>query len=516
MQTIINNPYRIIGILSNTTEKDLLKQKTKIKRYSEVGKDITSELDFPFLSPIQRNSVVLDKAFSDIEQNQDRVTHSLFWFINLNPIDNTAIQYLISGNKEKAFEIWEKLTEEKEINSKNYSAFNNIGTLYLLEESETKQKLGIISKIKLLESEYLADFIRAVADDTYVVDPKKQIEIFTDELVEHLKKKYSIPKIITLFRNNTNIQKYLSQKFTSEPSLKIETQIELTKDKRISNGEYAYGFGMDLYKNTQNDLNLLKSILGITDLQYKMLADNVAKEILQCSIDYFNESQKNKIQKDYLSESMKLAKLAKAIAVNKITIDRINDNINTLEEMKDGELLVAIEFLNSVKSAYGDNKNKITQEVRKQELTLSFGQSINWTKVNQMIEDSIDWKKVIELVKEIIPLENVKRIEESDKQSKVSEYKSLVEFLLSKLNYSQKNQVKYLCYWKTVVTNPSVVSTTRNTSQTTSTRSSNNTTTNTYRSPSANSKSTSWVEENPGCLIAIIIGIIILLINLFN
>jgi len=146
MQIITNNPYRIVGILANSTEKDILKQKSKIKRFSEVGKDISSEYDFSFFPSLQRNSKIIDKAFSDIEQNQDKVAYSLFWFTNLNTIDNTAIQHLISGNKEKAFEIWEKLTEGKEVNSKNFSAFNNIGTLYLLDESKEKQKQGVRGK----------------------------------------------------------------------------------------------------------------------------------------------------------------------------------------------------------------------------------------------------------------------------------------------------------------------------------------------------------------------------------
>lgn len=114
MKSVINNPYRIAGILANSSEKDILKQKSKIKRFSEVGKEISSEYDFPFLSSLQRSSTLIDKAFSDIEQNQNKVSYSLFWFLNLDPVCNKAIQHLISGNKEKPAEIWEKLNNEKE------------------------------------------------------------------------------------------------------------------------------------------------------------------------------------------------------------------------------------------------------------------------------------------------------------------------------------------------------------------------------------------------------------------
>ena len=49
MDFIINNPYRIAGILSNSSERELQKQKTKIKAFTKVGKKIKSEFDFQIL-----------------------------------------------------------------------------------------------------------------------------------------------------------------------------------------------------------------------------------------------------------------------------------------------------------------------------------------------------------------------------------------------------------------------------------------------------------------------------------
>lgn len=500
MQIITNNPYRIAGILADSSEKDALKQKTRIKRFSEVGKKINSEYDFPFFPSLERNNSVIDKAFSDIEQNQDKVMYSLFWFININTIDNAAIQYLIYGNKEKAIEIWEKLTEGKEINSKNFSAFNNLGTLYLLDEEKEKQKRGIGIKTKLIESENFKDFIRIVADETFPIDSKKQTEILINELLVQFKAKYSTTETIALFSDcNEATNKYISLKFTEEPIHNIETQVEQAKNKRIKDKIGANRFGADLYKNIQKELTFLKSILGSPNLQYKMLADNVAKELLQCSVDYFNESQEQDASNNYLEEAMKLAKLANSVAISDATKEKIKDNINTLEDMKDRELSQAIEVLKSVKDAYETNKAKITAEVKV--MPLGYNQSINWTKVNQMIEDSINWEKVIQLVKEVIPLRNIEKIKLSEKQAKINEYKSLVDFLLCKLNYSQKNQIKYLCYWKTVSTTSTTSTKPTNTYKPTSTTSRNNT-------------KKSWAEENPGCLIGIIVGVIIFLISI--
>ena len=205
-----------------------------------------------------------------------------------------------------------------------------------------------------------------------------------------------------------------------------------------------------------------------------MLADNIAKEILQCSVDYFNESQEQEKSSNYLEEAMKLAKLAESIAVNVATKNKAKENIHTLENMKDRELSQAIDVLKSVKSAYEKNKIQILQEVKKQELSLDYGQSINWSRVNNMIEDSLDWNKVVELIRETIPLRNVEKIKNSDKQIKITEYKSLVDFILEKLNYSQKGQVKYLCYWKTISTTAPTPSRPTNTYKPASSSSSDN------------------------------------------
>lgn len=440
MKSIQNNPYRIAGILANSSEKDILKQKSKIKRFSEVGKEITSEYDFPFLSSVQRNNVIIDKAFSDIEQNQNKVIHSLFWFTNLNPIDNTAIQHLISGNKEKAIEIWDKLTDEKDVTPKNFSAFNNIGTLYLLENSKEEIKQGIRAKIKLITSENFEDFVHTVADETFSIDKNKQIEILIDELLTQFKNKFSTPETMELFSNCNGItQKYLSKKFTEEPIHKIEAQTEQCTKKRVKNKINAYKYANDLYSNTKSDLTLLKSIVGNTNLQYKMLADNVAKEILQCSVDYFNESQELDKSNNYLEDAMKLAKLAESIAVNVATKNKVKENISTLEGMKDRELLQVIDFLKSVKEAYEENEREIRQEVKKIEQTdilIKMGhKTINWDAVEDNIKNSIKWTDVNVLLEEILSDNNLTKIKQSNKIELKKEFIELA-------NWTKEHSIK--------------------------------------------------------------------------
>lgn len=83
---------------------------------------------------------------------------------------------------------------------------------------------------------------------------------------------------------------------------------------------------------------------------------------MQCSVDYFNESQEQEKNNDFLEEAMKLAKLAESIAVNDATKNKVKENISALEGMRDKELSQVIDFLKSVKETYEENKREIRQE----------------------------------------------------------------------------------------------------------------------------------------------------------
>ena len=451
MKLIQNNPYRIAGILSNATERELQRNKSRFLKFVEVGKEIESDYDFnSCLQLINRNKDNLTQAFSHIQQNQDKVSYALFWFLNASPFDNTAIEYLKNGDEEKAVEIWEKVTQNKEVNSKNFSAFNNLGTYKLLSQNQNEVKDGIEAKIKLIESEYFENFIHSVADETFTIDNNKQIEKLVDELLTQLKNQYSSAETLQLFSNcNGSTKNYLSKKFTEEPLHNIESQISSSKNKRKDNKIDAYQSGLNLAANCKEDLEKLKSLLGINDLKYKTIADQLANEIMQCGIDYFNESQENNSSDDYLEQAQELTKIANRIAIGKLTKDRGKDNLASLEEMKDKSLSQAIDLLQSIKDAYSNNAAQLMQQVKEQEASMGYGQSINWTKVADLITNSIDWDKAIELIQNIIPRENVVQIKNSQNTSKINEYKTLVEFVLDKLNYSRKNRIQYLQFWQT-------------------------------------------------------------------
>ena len=330
MNSIQNNPYRIAGLLSNSSEREITKQKSKISKFASVGKEIKSEYDFTFLEIVNRSAENVEKAFSKIEQSQGKVNYSLFWFLKINSFDETALNHLIGGNKEKAEEIWNKVTDGKEITKKNYSCFNNLGSMFFVSDDKKQIQKGIELKLKLIESSLFKDFVLSVSDETFSINNKKQVEIFIDEVLANLNDKINEVDTQKLFKNcGKNTTKYLASKFTDGPIQEIETKIQSTKRNRNDSKDNLYELGSQLFKDCEPSLKSLKQVLGEKDLKYKMIADNLAKEVMQCGIDYFNEF---KDTEDPSEKSLKLIELAKSIALGKSTLERINDNYDAINE----------------------------------------------------------------------------------------------------------------------------------------------------------------------------------------
>ena len=437
MKQITNNPYRIIGILSSATAKEIQARKGKITAYAKVGKQISSEFDFPFLDTIEKDQNSIEKSFSAIQQSKEMLNHSLFWFINTNSFDDTAINYLINGDKDKAAQIWEKVTYDKDVTSKNFSCFNNFGTLKLLGTTLAEIQQGIDAKVKLIESSHFKTFVELVAGDAFLYDSQNQLIYFVDEVFLQFNEKYTVSSILKLFKNcNDATKKHISEKFTEAPFHNIETAIESTKKKRNQSQIDAFKFGNQLYNDCKSDLELLKSLLGALDLKYQLIADNLAKEIMQCGIDYFNESQENDSTDNYLENALQLNQIAISIAEGKLTKDRAKDHISTLEEMRDNQLFEAVTLLESIKELYIENEKKIRAQIKELEtndIDIILGRStINTRAVEDNIKNSIQWDKVNDMLKTLLSDKNLVKIRESNQYEKRRKLFELMNWLKEK------------------------------------------------------------------------------------
>ena len=351
MNAVTDNPYRILGLLANCTERELVRQVTKISLYVDIGKSVESENDFGFLGELTRTAESVKSAAAKLEQPSKKLLWSLFWFINATHIDDTAFGHLRSGNPQKAVEIWSLAIKDKTITPKNYSSALNLSTLQIGFATRRQRfdlelfKGGVRLKGRFLESEAFASFVDLAVGHNAPASRERASNEMADELL-HIVKPFldkpnglSTKQFMAAFSSfPPDANTYLSSKFTRGPVSRIETAVEETKTSRIEDPANADSYGFELYESTQGDLSTLVSVIGSGSVQYQILVNRVAQEILQCSIDYFNEHVE-----DYDLESedpglgaMGLIEVARLLEPTGEVKHRLDENAPTIEAWVSG------------------------------------------------------------------------------------------------------------------------------------------------------------------------------------
>jgi len=346
MIQINNNPFCILGITINAGERDIQKQLTKAKRFSEVGKPLIFDTDYPFIGKIDRNSNSISKASNDISQPIDRLFYSLFWYWDNNHIDKVAFDNLKKDNLDKSLEIWTKVVKDGDVSIKNYCCLANLKSLYMgLSFKENTVDFEYLKKGSQMMGLFinhngLNSYIKEVTGDHFKLDSKeleiKVINSIYEKVKSFLGKSNGVSNeeflnYFTTF-SKSSVQ-HISNKFTGDPIKKIEDQINTTSEFRDSNSIEALDFGNTLYKNTKNQLKELSELMGKSDIKFQLLSNKLANELLQCGIDFFNKIRENGDAIDNDAKNcLALCVKANVIASEGQTKSRVEETILAIEE----------------------------------------------------------------------------------------------------------------------------------------------------------------------------------------
>lgn len=340
-----HNPYRFLGVISNSGIKNIQKNLSKIKAYSKIGKPISLPYDLSFLNlkEIDRSESLIKEAENKILLDPNKVKHSLFWFIDNSSIDQIALENLNKGNFEKSETIWRKVIKEKSISKSNFSAYNNLSTLLLLRSLSKKKndkfenskitvpllKEGLKLKSELIFSDQLYSLSNLITGNENSISKESTLEFFNENLSLLFEDHFSSSEISSIIKASNN---ELSQSFNfsliNEP---LDSLTALINDANNSlNDDHSKGMdiGKDLIKNSISHLKLLKNILGMDDIKYQTISDKLANQIMQCGILCFNKTNDDN---DYLSSY----KYAKSISIKDSTIERANTTIKHCEDQID-------------------------------------------------------------------------------------------------------------------------------------------------------------------------------------
>ncbi|MDE6522856.1 MAG: hypothetical protein K2L17_08570 [Muribaculaceae bacterium] len=309
-----HNPYRILGVYSNSPKKDVLSNLNKMKAFLKVSKTVSFPLDLPQLLPsIERDEAIVSSAQTSIELPMDQIRHTLFWFMKTTQLDDIALNHLLSGNMAQAKEIWNK--------KETVSSLLNLMACAVIEGD--LHTLAI--KADILFQKYSRDFCLAV-NETIKITPTELTELYIDLLKKD--GSYDIAKMMQISGTSNEWRKTIGGVLV-KPIID-EITLAIAEAKSAKGASANYHAGEKLMNTTKRLLSKLRRLLGIADMQYKMIADKLATTILQCGINYFNDIEED----DAVEKAMKLQNYALSIAEGQMAKDRCKENVDILRKIE--------------------------------------------------------------------------------------------------------------------------------------------------------------------------------------
>jgi hypothetical protein len=310
---ITDNPFRILGVYSNATAKDIAANQGKMKAFLSIGKTPTFELDLRNILPsVNRTTDSVSKAQADLTLPQDKLQYALFWFLKATPLDDAAFNHLFAGEEGKAITIWEK----KEC----LSSLINIAVCALINK-DYKTATDNINTL-IYDDELLLEFVSRIAGTTFKIDSEDIAHLYLDILSKDTNINWCD------YIDDINWCNYLKRKEIDPLISDLNSKIS-TAEKASDKNKNAYEIGRDLMNSTKDSIHRLHELLDENDIQLTSIADNLGLTILRYGIDYYNNNSDNE---DCAYKAKELQDYASSIVMGTEAQKRCNDNVKILNK----------------------------------------------------------------------------------------------------------------------------------------------------------------------------------------
>lgn len=315
MNILRNNPYRLLGVYSNSPTKERLANHNRMKAFLKVGKPVSFPLDLPqYLSAIQRTEASVMAAEAQLTLPKDQLLYAQFWFVKATHLDEVAFNHLFAGEIDKAEEIWQKKDTASSLQNRIVCALMR----------EDYRRAVTCAETLYGNSLYSNQFVSAVLGADGNADVASLAFRFLDVLCDEAGANQLLP-----FIDDDAWKSHVEEKAVKPLVDSIQDAIAIAKRSKEKGAEARLNAGEALRENTRSAFQQLKGFLSATDLQYQMIADKLGLEILQCGIDYFNGSD----EPEAAHKAMDLQKYAQSIVVGQMAKDRCEENVDILQKI---------------------------------------------------------------------------------------------------------------------------------------------------------------------------------------
>lgn len=338
MDIIRNNPYRILGVLSNASRKDIERNKSQIKAFAKVGRTPSFPYDFEnVLGKIERTEENLNDAISKLSFDKDKVAYGLFWFSNISFIDEETLVHL----KDKG--IGAAISYLRTCGNQDFSTYINLGCLSLISKNWGN---AAYSFVRLFDSQELWDkYVETITDNSQTISYEEELDLFVENLIS------AFPAVnwLDVFHGATfmviakdaqysvrlsesNIYKNLLPKYQNKVISAIDELLEEASSISRTDANANLSMAAKLEQSCKELLATLKSILDENNTTYIHYADKVALQTLNNCVYYFNNDQSNPACPKNV---LRYVRFCVKIAEGQLAKDRCKKNFDVIKEAYD-------------------------------------------------------------------------------------------------------------------------------------------------------------------------------------
>lgn len=158
------------------------------------------------------------------------------------------------------------------------------------------------------------------------LDTSNLVFSFLDALCDEI----GADKLLT-FISNAAWKDYIKGK-TVKPIIEhIQDAIDIGQKSKDKGAIARYEAGKFLIEDTKQLVLQLRNLLSPSEIQYQTIVDKLGLEILQCGIDYYNDSE----EPDAAKKAMVLQSYAKSIVAGQMAKERCKENVDILQKTID-------------------------------------------------------------------------------------------------------------------------------------------------------------------------------------
>jgi hypothetical protein len=413
MNSVIRNPFRVLGICPTASQREIANAKSEMMIYSEMGKTKSYWHDSVLPGEAPRSPEDIENAANQIEKPSEKLLHALFWFWenSKDSIDEMAFDLLKDGNSKRAREFWVKGTSSEASfiapsNCKNLVALD----FALIRYSQPQLQVENLSRDISLMGEFFNssgfhDYCQAVLGDGSAVDIDQVIKNYTELLIKDVSKIIDIENLgnFKIARQALSLFPHQAQSILIDQVLKgkvtaLKGGIEKYKFLIDDDEVRAISHGLSLHENTAEEVGFLSDMVDSGDLQYQSILDKYFNTLLQAAIAGWNSndvSEGSKICNDILQlENIIMDSTASQVMLNKAS-EQFGVMHGALEnEKKLKPLMPLIDLLNNAHEKSDNSRAAFQYDIAK---NFVFGSKKELDRVKKMYADSEDFdqKKTI-------------------------------------------------------------------------------------------------------------------------